>query len=160
LRRGRHVDLSLAVLKEVERQGTEIDRQWKLRLERARYEAGRAERHYKAVEPENRLVARSLETQWNQKLEELAQVEREYEDARRGRKLVLDADDRKAVMALAKDVSKVWSAPTTKAADRKQLLRVGDRRRGARSRGRADAVDEGHNIVEDRRHDGNTGAAT
>jgi DNA invertase Pin-like site-specific DNA recombinase len=118
------IDLSLAVLKEVERQGTEIDQQWKLRLERARYEAGRAERHYKAVEPENRLVARTLETQWNQKLEELAQVEREYEDARRGRKLVLDADDRRAVMALAKDLPKVWSAPTTTPADRKQLLRL------------------------------------
>lgn len=118
------IDLSLAVLKEVERQGTEVDQQWKLRMERARYEAGRAERHYKAVEPENRLVARSLETQWNQKLEELAQVEREYEDARQGRKLVFDADDRRAVMALAKDVTKVWSAPTTTAAERKQLLRL------------------------------------
>ncbi len=118
------IDLSLAVLKEVERQGTEIDQQWKLRLERARYEAGRAERHYKAVEPENRLVARSLETQWNQKLEELAAVEREHEDARRGRKLVLDADDRRAIMALAKDLPKVWSAHTTTAADRKQPLRL------------------------------------
>lgn len=118
------IDLSLAVLKEVERQGTEVDQQWKLRLERARYEAGRAERHYKAVEPENRLVARTLETQWNQKLEELARVEREYEDARHDRKLVLSADDRKAVMTLAKDLPKVWRAPTTTPADRKQLLRL------------------------------------
>ena len=48
--------------------------QWRLAVERARYEAERAERRYRAVEPENRLVARGLETEWEQRLSELAEA--------------------------------------------------------------------------------------
>jgi len=118
------IDLSLAVLKEVERQAAGVDRQWKLRLERARYEAERAERQYNAVEPENRIVARTLETRWNEKLQEFAQVEREYEEARRARKLEIGTDDKKAIMALARDLPKVWRAQTTTPAERKQLVRL------------------------------------
>jgi DNA invertase Pin-like site-specific DNA recombinase len=118
------IDLSLAVLKEVERQAAGVDRQWKLRLERARYEAERAERQYNTVEPENRVVARTLETRWNEKLQELAQVEREHEEIRRAHKLEIGADDKKAIMALARDLPKVWSAPTTTPAERKQLVRL------------------------------------
>lgn len=118
------IDLSLAVLREVEHQAAGVDRQWKLRLERARYEADRVERQYNAVEPENRIVARTLEARWNEKLEELAQIEREYEETRRAHKLDLSTDDKKAIMALARDLPKVWRAPTTTAAERKQLMRL------------------------------------
>lgn len=55
------LDISLAVLEELENQASVIEYQWQLRLERARYEADRALRQYDAVEPENRLVARTLE---------------------------------------------------------------------------------------------------
>lgn len=118
------IDLSLAVLKEVDRQAGEVDRQWKLRLERAHYEAERAERQYHAVEPENRLVARTLETRWNEKLQELTEVEREYQDARQARKLTLSAEDKNAILALARDLTRVWHAPTTTQAERKQLVRL------------------------------------
>jgi DNA invertase Pin-like site-specific DNA recombinase len=118
------LDLSLAVLTEVEHQADSVDRQWRLRLERARYEATRAERQYNAVEPENRVVARTLETRWNDKLRELAEVERAYEETRRTRKLELSADDKRAIMALARDLPKVWHAPTTTPVERKQLVRL------------------------------------
>jgi DNA invertase Pin-like site-specific DNA recombinase len=118
------LDLSLAVLKQVERQAGDVDRQWKLRLERARYEAQRAERQYNVVEPENRVVARTLETRWNDKLQELAQIEREYEETRRTKKLELSTEDKKAVLALARDLPKAWNAPTTTAADKKQIMRL------------------------------------
>jgi DNA invertase Pin-like site-specific DNA recombinase len=118
------LDLSLAVLKEVERQATDVDRQWKLRLERARFEAQRAERQYNMVEPENRVVARTLETRWNQKLQELAQIEREYEEAKNTRKLTLSDKDRKKILALAGDLPKLWNAPTTTPADKKRILRL------------------------------------
>ena len=49
----------------------EIDRQWQKRIEAARYEAERAARRYHQVEPENRLVARTLEAEWNERLEEV-----------------------------------------------------------------------------------------
>lgn len=118
------LDLSLAVLKEVEQQTARLDEQWKLRLERARYEAARAERQYQAVEPENRIVARTLETRWNQKLQELLVVEREYEEARRVHKLDLTEQDKRTIRALSKDLPAVWNAGTTTDADRKQLLRL------------------------------------
>ncbi|HEX5754189.1 MAG TPA: recombinase family protein [Archangium sp.] len=118
------LDLSLAVLKEVERQAADVDRQWKLRLERARYEAQRAERQYNAVEPENRVVARTLETRWNQKLQELAQVEHEYEQARSTHKLELSDEDKKKILALARDLPGLWNAPTTTNSDKKRILRL------------------------------------
>ena len=118
------LDLSLAVLKEVEHQADSLARQWKLRLERARYEAQRAERQYNAVEPENRIVARTLETHWNQKLQELAQVEQEYEEAKGKQKLELSAQDKKSILALARDLPKLWNAPTTTSVDKKRMLRL------------------------------------
>lgn len=118
------LELSLAVVAEVERQAAEVEKQWRLRLERARYEAARAERQYQAVEPENRVVARTLETRWNQKLQELLAVEREMEQAKRAQKLELSDEDRSAIRSLAGDLPNVFHAPTTTAAERKQLLRL------------------------------------
>ncbi len=118
------LDLSLAVLKEVERQADSLARQWQLRLERARYEAQRAERQYNAVEPENRIVARTLETRWNEKLQELAQVEHAYEEAKGRQKLELSAQDKKGILALARDLPRLWNAPTTAAVDKKRMLRL------------------------------------
>jgi DNA invertase Pin-like site-specific DNA recombinase len=118
------LDLSLAVIKEMERQSASVDRQWRLRLERVRYEAQRVERQYNAVEPENRVVARTLETRWNEKLQELAQVEREYEAAKSAQKLELSAQDKKAILSLARDLPSLWNAPTTTAADKKRILRL------------------------------------
>ena len=60
--------IALEAVEHLEAQAQAIERQWQLRLERARYEADRARRHYLAVEPEHRLVARSLERDWNEKL--------------------------------------------------------------------------------------------
>lgn len=118
------LELSLAVLQEVERQTAEVERQWKLRLERARYEAARAERQYHAVEPENRIVVRTLEARWNQKLQELVTVECEYEETRRTLKLDLSDADKRSILNLSKDLALVFDAPTTTAAERKQLLRM------------------------------------
>jgi DNA invertase Pin-like site-specific DNA recombinase len=118
------VDLSLAVLKEVERQGDDVTQQWRLRIERARFDAERAARQYHAVEPENRLVARTLETKWNEKLRALAEVEQGLRDALAARRVELSLDDRRAVMRLARDLPRVWNAPTTSNAERKQIVRM------------------------------------
>ena len=76
------IELALAVACEAERQGKEVDQQWKLQLERLRYEAQLAERRYKAVDPDNRVVARTLEREWNEKLDEIEQAEREHAHVR------------------------------------------------------------------------------
>jgi DNA invertase Pin-like site-specific DNA recombinase len=71
------LQVSLGTLAEIENQSQQIERQWQLRLERARYEADLARRRFLAVDPENRLVARNLEKDWNEKLATVAQLERE-----------------------------------------------------------------------------------
>ena len=99
----------------------QLERQWALRRERARYEAERARRQYDAVEPENRLVARSLERVWEEKLRVVERVEQDYDRWRREQPLVLGDDDRDALWALGRDLPQVWRAAT--AADRKRILR-------------------------------------
>jgi DNA invertase Pin-like site-specific DNA recombinase len=98
--------------------------QWGLAVERARYEAERAERQYRAVEPENRLVARGLETEWEKRLRDLAVAEQELERRERQRPRTLSPEEKKKIHSLAGDLHKVWAAPTTTDRDRKELLRT------------------------------------
>jgi hypothetical protein len=118
------IELGLAITREVEHQAQEVERQWKLRLERAHYEAHLAERRYKAVDPDNRVVARTLEREWNEKLGEVEQLEREHQQVLRREKVELTSADRARLLALAKDLSSVWHAPSTTNAERKNLLRI------------------------------------
>jgi uncharacterized protein YndB with AHSA1/START domain len=77
------LELSLAVEREVDVQAASLESQWKLRVEQAEYEARRAERRYKAVDPDNRVVMRTLEAEWEARLEDLAEIRRHLENAKR-----------------------------------------------------------------------------
>ena len=116
--------LALAALAHLEQDEQAEHKQWDLRLERARYEAKRAERKSQAVEPENRLVARSLERQWEEKLRAIEAVEQEYQAWRNTRLAPITEADRAAIVALGSDLPAIWSAQTTTSADRKQMLRL------------------------------------
>lgn len=98
--------------------------QFRRDVERARYGAQRAERRYRAVDPDNRLVARGLEAEWENALRELKAAEAELTRREHTRPLTLTPEDRAAVVALGKDLDAVWSAPTTTDRDRKELLRT------------------------------------
>ena len=98
-------------------------KQWRLQLERAKYHADRAERRYRQVEPEHRLVARGLERDWENALGELAKAEAELALREQQRPRTLTAHERERLLALGADLGRVWSAPTTTDRDRKQLLR-------------------------------------
>ncbi len=98
--------------------------QWRLAVERARYEVERAERQYRAVEPENRLVARGLETEWEKRLRDLAAAEAELERREQQRPRTLREAEKKKIFSLGSDLGKVWTAPTTTDRDRKELLRA------------------------------------
>ena len=116
-----------AALQTVERLEADHDqalKQWRLTVERARYEAERAERRYRAVEPEHRLVARGLEREWEQCLYALEEAQNELERRHRDRPRQLDAAGRDALLALGEDLQRAWDAPTTTARDRKELLRT------------------------------------
>lgn len=98
--------------------------QWRLAVERARYETERAERRYRTVEPENRLVARGLEAEWERHLRELEQARSEITRREQQRPRTLTARERSALLALGNDLEAVWFAPTTTPRDQKELLRT------------------------------------
>jgi DNA invertase Pin-like site-specific DNA recombinase len=118
------VALALGALEQLEREAAALERQWEMRIERARYEATRAQRQYEMCEPENRLVARNLERHWETKLRAVEEAEQEFEAWRRQHGTVLTDEDRQQILALGEDLPKLWSAPTTTNADRKQIIRL------------------------------------
>jgi len=89
---------------------------------RARYEADRAQTRYRAVEPENRLVARTLEAQWEQRLVELASAEAELARRQAEQAVRLSNEQRQKVQALGADLRRAWNAATTTDRDRKELI--------------------------------------
>ena len=98
--------------------------QWRLQVERFKYEADRAERHYRTVEPENRLVARTLEAQWELCLSKLKEAEKELDRRQRQIPERLTADQRTSIRNLSEDLKRVWQAQTTTHRDRKELLQL------------------------------------
>jgi len=115
------VALALAAANEVADRRASRSRAGELAVERARYEAERAERAFLACEPENRLVARSLEARWEGRLADLAEADK----ALAAEMAVAPAlPGRSELEALTGDVSALWHAPTTSTRDRKRLLRT------------------------------------
>ena len=97
-------------------------RQWRLGVERASYEASRAERRYRAVDPDNRLVARGLEREWEERLSALEAAKVELSRREEARPRLLSQDERSRLLALGADL--IWHAATTTQRDRKELLRT------------------------------------
>src|SRR5512132_3564459 len=115
------VALALAAADEVADRRARRSRAAELAVERARYQADRAERAFHACEPENRLVARSLESRWESRLAALAEAEKALTQAQAA---VPSLPSRTELQALTANVSGLWHAPTTAARDRKRLLRT------------------------------------
>jgi hypothetical protein len=115
------VTLALSAADQVTDRHQRVSRAAELAVERARYEADRAERSFHAVEPENRLVARTLEARWEAKLALLAEAEQSLEAAR---DILPPLPGRADLEKLAADLPALWHAPTTSAKDRKRLLRT------------------------------------
>ena len=106
------LEASLRAASDLASERDALDRQWRNRIERARYEAERARRQYDAVEPENRLVARTLELQWEQVLADQTRLEAEHERFRREQPQTLSSTEIAAIQLLAKDVPALWHAAT------------------------------------------------
>src|SRR5205814_9308980 len=101
----------------------QVDHQWQRQVERAQYEADLARRRYKTVDPDNRLVARSLEREWNEKLAEVEKLEREHTLLPKPAALLLTTAQREQIRRLAHDLPAIWHASTTTFVERKQLMR-------------------------------------
>jgi uncharacterized protein YndB with AHSA1/START domain len=115
---------TLAAAERLEAEREVALKQWRLGVERANYEAQRAERRYRAVDPDNRLVARGLERDWEERLRALETAKIELERREKERPRVISQAERDRLLALGPDLAAVWNAPTTTPRDRKELLRT------------------------------------
>src|ERR1019366_6689806 len=101
-----------------------IGAQWRMRIERAQYEADLAERRYDAVDPNNRLIAATLEQRWNEALQRLRDLEAELTNFEQQAMRAVTADQKRQILQLVEDFPRLWEAPTTTSKDRKRILRL------------------------------------
>jgi DNA invertase Pin-like site-specific DNA recombinase len=118
------LELALAALQELESRDQTLLRQWQMRLERAEYEAALAERRYQEVDPSQRLVAATLERRWNDALLQWEDLKKQAAQFQRQEARVATPEQKAKVLALARDLPRLWHAPTTQAKDRKRMLRL------------------------------------
>ncbi len=118
------LDVALSVQAELEARAGEADALRASHVERARHRAETARRRYLAVDPDNRLVADSLEADWNDALRQLSEAEEEYERATTASQASLTEEHKARVRALATDFPRLWSDPATPVRERKRIARL------------------------------------
>ena len=116
------LELSLAAADRIEEERVELERHWQLRLERARQSAERAFRQYDAVEPENRLVARTLESRWEQTLAEVRSLTEEYDRFRASRPLTLSASEHRSIEQLSTNLPRLWNSSLLAVAEKRRVV--------------------------------------
>jgi DNA invertase Pin-like site-specific DNA recombinase len=116
------VELALEIKQEIEARYQEADQLRCRAIERAQIEAELAQRRFMLVDPSNRLVADTLEREWNDKLRGLAEAREERERARQRDQLILDDSIRQRLGAMTTDFRKLWDDPSTANRERKRLL--------------------------------------
>jgi len=118
------LEVALEVADELRSRAEEVDRLRRQHVERARYEAELAERRYRRVDPDHRLVADALEADWNTKLRALADAQRRYEEEAANPPGAFDAERRSEILALATDFPRLWTDPATPAREKKRMVRL------------------------------------
>jgi hypothetical protein len=118
------LQLAIKAFEELEQRQKSNENQWRMKIERLSYETQLAQRRYEEVDPSNRLVVGTLEKRWNDALVLLEQAKEEYGEYQKTETLKATAHQRSEIMALAKDLPRLWRSPTTQAKDRKRILRL------------------------------------
>lgn len=118
-----HLNLAIEAYEILRQREQQIGMQWKLRLQRAEYEVQLAQKRYEQVDPENRLVASTLEQRWNDALIELEDVQNQIA-ALQEKERVITAQQREEVLNLAQDLPRLWKSPATSAKDKKRILQL------------------------------------
>ncbi len=117
------IDLALEAFEILQKRDQQISGQWKLRIQRAEYEVQLAQKQYDQVDPENRLVASTLERRWNDSLIELEKVKQQIAELSHEQSLIASFE-RDQVLALARDLPRLWHAPETSSKDKKRILQL------------------------------------
>lgn len=118
------LEVALSVQQELQARQEEIDHVHHQQVERARYDAELAKRRYMRVDPDHRLVADSLEAEWNEKLRLVNQAQEEYERQRKETPMELSKQQQEEITALAHDFPRLWNAPQTPQRERKRMVRL------------------------------------
>jgi hypothetical protein len=118
------MEVALNVQQELQSRWDEADRLRHLQVDRARYESELARRRFLRVDPDNRLVAASLEAEWNSKLHALSEAEQNYERQRQADQLKVNSQQREQVLALATNFPQLWNDPGTVDRERKRMVRL------------------------------------
>jgi DNA invertase Pin-like site-specific DNA recombinase len=118
------LEVAMAVQQEVEARITETDTLRRKHVERAQYEAELARRRYLKVDPDHRLVADSLEAEWNHNLRSLAEAQAQYEEQTQKQRLLMDSQTREQLLSLAADFPRIWNDPSVEPRERKRILRL------------------------------------
>ena len=118
------LEVALSVQKELQSRLQEADRLRQAHVVRARFEAEQAQRRYMHVDPAHRLVADSLEAEWNNKLRALEEAQKTYEKQRQSDRRLLDSEQERKIYALASDFRELWESPTTSHRERKRMIRL------------------------------------
>lgn len=116
------VELALEIRREIEARYDEADQLRSRAIERAQIDADLAQRRFMMVDPSNRLVADTLESDWNAKLRALATAHEECERARREDRVAIDEALRERLVAMTMDFKRLWSDPSTPHRERKRML--------------------------------------
>jgi DNA invertase Pin-like site-specific DNA recombinase len=117
------LEVALSVQDELQARAAQADTLRRQQVERSRYDAELAQRRYLRVDPDNRLVAASLEAEWNNKLRALAAAQEDYE-RERAKDALIDVEQRQQVLALATDFPRLWRDPATPDRERKRMARL------------------------------------
>ncbi len=118
------IQVAIAVQQEVEARVTETDALRRKQVERAHYEAELARRRFMKVDPDNRLVADTLEAEWNDKLRSLVEAQEQYEQQAQKQRKLIDSQTKQQLLSLAADFPRVWNDPSVAPRERKRILRL------------------------------------
>jgi DNA invertase Pin-like site-specific DNA recombinase len=117
------LEVALEVQRELEARFNETDKLRKQQVQRAEYDANLARRRFMQVDPDNRLVADTLEAEWNEKLRHLQDANDYYEKHRGVKSEKLKKEQQKEILKLARDFQKLWKDPRTPAREKKRMIR-------------------------------------
>jgi DNA invertase Pin-like site-specific DNA recombinase len=120
----KQIEIAIKAFEKYEQRENALNNQWRMRIERAEYEANLAQRRYEEVDPSNRLVAATLERRWNNALVKLEEIKQEYSQQQRKTRITATEEQKKELMSLAEDLPRLWRASTTNSKDRKRILRL------------------------------------
>ena len=135
------LELSMQAADDIEGERHRLQENWRLQLERAKYEVRLAKRQYDSVDSENRLVAAELERQWEQALRQQRNLQDEYDRLRQTQSPKLTVAERGQIERLATDLPAIWNDPSTSAADRQEVIRSLIDRVIVHARGQTEVVD-------------------